>query len=78
VTAGEGFDAERAGPADSTPIAGTAPPEETPRASADRTPAHDRIAALEEIAARPLAEHPDGYERVHAELRSALAEIDDA
>jgi hypothetical protein len=36
------------------------------------------IAALEELAARPLAEHPAAYERLHAELRSALAEIDDA
>lgn len=42
------------------------------------TDAQRRSAALDELASRPLAEHPDGYERLHAELRAALAEIDDA
>jgi hypothetical protein len=46
--------------------------------SASSADAQGRRAALEELAARPLAEHPDGYERLHAELRTALAEIDDA
>jgi hypothetical protein len=39
---------------------------------------NDRAAALAEIATGPLAEHPAGYERLHGELRAALAEIDDA
>lgn len=38
----------------------------------------DHAVSLDDIAARPLAEHPDGYERLHGELRAALAEIDDA
>ncbi len=35
-------------------------------------------AALAELAARPLAEHAEGYERLHADLQAALAEIDGA
>ena len=77
VTVGEDAEAESAVPAHSSPPVEPAPARAT-AASADETTAHPRAATLEEIAARPLAEHPDGYERVHAELRSALAEIDDA
>jgi hypothetical protein len=62
VTSGEDTAAERAVPEGSAP-------------SAD---AQRRRVALDELAGRPLGEHPDGYERLHAELRAALAEIDDA
>ena len=37
-----------------------------------------RLAALDELDSTPLAGHPDVFERVHGELRSALAAIDDA
>ena len=33
---------------------------------------------LDDLARRPLAEHPDGYERIHARLQESLAGIDDA
>ena len=36
------------------------------------------IAALGDLGERPLAEHPAVYERIHAGLQSALADIDDA
>lgn len=36
------------------------------------------VAELDGLAARDLAEHPDVYQRIHAELQTALAAIDDA
>jgi hypothetical protein len=36
------------------------------------------IAQLDGLAERPLAEHPDVYQRVHEALQGALADIDDA
>ena len=33
---------------------------------------------LDALDERPLAEHPDAYEQVHAQLSDALASIDDA
>jgi hypothetical protein len=33
---------------------------------------------LDALEGRPLAEHPDAYEQVHAQLSDALASIDDA
>jgi hypothetical protein len=38
----------------------------------------DRLAVLDSLDARPLAEHPDVYQQLHAELQAALAEIDTA
>jgi hypothetical protein len=35
-------------------------------------------AALDGLADLPLAEHPAVYERIHAQLQDALADIDDA
>lgn len=76
MTAGESSGAERpiepAGVrADDATLSG-----DPARRAGGQSPA--RIAALNELAARPLAEHPAGYERLHADLRAALAEIDDA
>ena len=36
------------------------------------------VAELDRIGETPLAEQPDGYQRIHAELQTALASIDDA
>jgi hypothetical protein len=63
VTFGEDPGTEGAGPAGDRP--------------GDDRPA-DHAVSLDDIVARPLAEHPDGYEQLHGELRAALAEIDDA
>jgi hypothetical protein len=35
-------------------------------------------ADLDRLAELDLAEHPDAYQRIHAELQDALAAIDDA
>jgi hypothetical protein len=51
-------------------------------AATDRPAAVTRVAAtvaaLDGLAARPLAEHPDVYEQVHRELRAVLAQLDGA
>ncbi len=36
------------------------------------------MAALVSLDERPLAEHADDYQRLHAELQAVLAEIDGA
>jgi hypothetical protein len=38
----------------------------------------DRLAVLDQLADRPLQEHAEVYQRVHADLQAALAEIDGA
>ena len=43
-----------------------------------QTPTTAALAALDEVAARPLAEHPDVYQRIYADLHGALSSIDDA
>ncbi len=35
------------------------------------------VASLETLRELPLAEHPDVYQRIHAELQGTLADIDD-
>ncbi|SHG79066.1 hypothetical protein SAMN05443575_2783 [Jatrophihabitans endophyticus] len=47
-------------------------------ASATSAPVAEALRELDGLAEKPLAEHPDGYARVHAGLQRALAEIDDA
>ena len=37
-----------------------------------------RLSVLDGLDARPLAEHPDVYQQLHAELQATLAEIDSA
>lgn len=39
---------------------------------------HNAEHELARLAALPLAEHPDLYQGIHAELHAALAAIDDA
>ncbi len=47
-----------------------------------QTPADERVrsqlAQLEDIEHRPLAEHAERYDHVHAELQTALSDIDGA
>jgi hypothetical protein len=38
----------------------------------------ETLGLLDTLADRPLAEHPDIYQRAHTRLQQALAEIDDA
>lgn len=38
----------------------------------------NRLAALDELDSRSLAEHADVYQALHADLQAALAEIDSA
>jgi hypothetical protein len=44
----------------------------------DRHPLQDRLAVLDELPSRPLSEHAEVYQRLHADLQAALAEIDSA
>ena len=37
-----------------------------------------RLSVLDELDSRPLAEHPDVYQQLHADLQATLAEIDSA
>lgn len=38
----------------------------------------ERLRVLDTLADRPLVEHPDVYQQLHAELQATLAEIDSA
>lgn len=60
-------------------------PDPNPAAEAqtnDSSSAHPRVAGaaqeLDSLDQRPLHEHPDAYEQVHAHLSDALASVDDA
>lgn len=53
-----------------TPTDGAPAPELTPERIAER------VAVLDAVAELPLADHVELYQRLHAELQSALAEID--
>jgi hypothetical protein len=75
----------RAAGAESTPelasrsAAGAGPaPELAPRSEDDSGGADTVTGELDQLADRPLAEHPEAYERIHARLQESLAEIDDA
>ena len=46
--------------------------------AAPETPVAAALRDLETLGERDLAEHPDVYQRIHAELQSALATIDNA
>jgi DNA-binding GntR family transcriptional regulator len=68
-------------PAAEAPAEQSAPPAETaasahaaPQLSPERIT--ERVAVLDAVAELPLAEHVELYQRLHAELQSALAEID--
>jgi hypothetical protein len=47
-------------------------------APAADTPVARAVRELDTLDARELAEHPDVYQHIHAELQSALATIDNA
>ncbi|HVU92316.1 MAG TPA: hypothetical protein VHC23_08800 [Jatrophihabitans sp.] len=49
-----------------------------PVAPAADTPVARAVRELDTLDDRELAEHPDVYQRIHAELQSALATIDNA
>jgi hypothetical protein len=51
-----------------------------PTHAAEQPPAEvaDVRAELDGLADLDLADHPDVYQRIHAELQSALAAVDDA
>ena len=55
------------------PAAGT-----TPERTAEASPMAAALSELETLLQRELAEHPEVYQRIHAELQSALATIDNA
>lgn len=42
------------------------------------SPIEPALAELDTLSERDLSEHPEIYERIHAELQSALSAIDDA
>ena len=42
------------------------------------TPVERALEELDRLAERDLADHPDAYQRIHADLRDALAAIDNA
>jgi hypothetical protein len=66
---------EASPPADvSTPAEAPMPADPAPGLSSERIAA--RVAALDAVDELPLAEHVELYQRLHAELQSALAEID--
>lgn len=59
---------------------GLAAPAAEPPAGAQSTstPVAAAVGLLDTLHERPLAEHPDVYQRIHAKLQGALADIDDA
>jgi hypothetical protein len=68
-------------PSGTGPSGGAARTESEPPATAHGTPETPVAAALRELdtlADRELAEHPDVYQRIHAELQAALTTIDNA
>lgn len=55
------------------PVAGA-----TPERTAEASPVAAALSELDTLPQRELAEHPEAYQRIHAELQSALATIDNA
>lgn len=54
-------------------------PDPSPSPEHEHSPAEpDRLADLDTIADRPLAEQVEVYQRLHGELQQTLAEIDTA
>ena len=51
---------------------------EVPSEREDASPMAAALAELDTLPQRELAEHPEVYQRIHAELQSALATIDNA
>jgi len=53
-------------------------PDAAARPAADESAVARALRELDTLPERELAEHPDVYQRIHAELQSALATIDNA
>jgi hypothetical protein len=62
------------GPAAAGSVGAIAPAE----APVGGSPVAAALAELDTLADRELAEHPEAYQRIHAELQAALATIDNA
>ncbi|MEP7179475.1 MAG: hypothetical protein ABI775_10325 [Pseudonocardiales bacterium] len=58
------------------PTSGKASPPTDPAPELSPERIAERVAVLDAVAELPLAEHVELYQRLHAELQSALAEID--
>jgi hypothetical protein len=58
--------------------AAVGPESESAGTSGSTGPVADALQALETLPDLDLAEHPDCYQRIHSELQSALATIDQA
>ncbi len=56
---------------------GAAEPAPGPRGD-ENSLSHNAQSELARLAGLPMAEHPDVYQGIHAELQAALAAIDDA
>ena len=54
------------------------PADRAPEPTADGSPVAAALTELDTLPQRELAEHPEVYQRIHAELQSALATIDNA
>ena len=71
-------------PAATVDATAEAPPTEVAASSTGETPStaaspvEEALAELDTLPQRELAEHPEVYQRIHAELQSALATIDNA
>lgn len=63
----------------SEPGAGSGQPSGNGASPVPSSPAvAETLELLDSLAGRPLADHPDVYQRAHTRLQQALAEIDDA
>jgi len=60
------------------PAAGPTPGQPTPGQTTEQATEQTTVRALAELDQTPLAGHPDIYQRIHADLQGALADIDDA
>ncbi len=74
--AGEAVAAEAV--AAEVPAVETVPAELGRDVAASASPVAAALAELESLRQRELVDHPEAYQRIHAELQSALATIDDA
>lgn len=76
AAAGEAAAAEAS--AAEVPAVETVPAELGRDVAASASPVAAALAELESLRQRELVDHPEAYQRIHAELQSALATIDDA
>lgn len=77
-TASDGLNTDETSPAASSSPATPGEPAASGSPAAPGSPVAAALAELDTLSDRELAEHPDVYQRIHAELQSALSAIDDA